>query len=289
MKNLLYIIVLLFISCSDEIGNEDNPPKLNEKINDFTLYLDHKDTVFSLERVFLDEDNDNDGFIYSINVSDTGIIAHKIQNLKLYLSIVPGSFGVVKITIKARSKNQTIEDSFNVTVIDNSVAIIEKAKLLFSQKKYAETITVLGTVLEHSSNSIRSEAYAGYSFSLMRQEKLTEAYEFFIRGNDILSSNDLKSGLCFIENIVFNNYERSILIGNEILAENQNFEMAWDNAINHKDVRLALAQAHFAMKNYQSSLLKIQELGKLNGLLINSNQFEEKLLEALKALADELK
>ena len=84
-------------------------------------------------------------------------------------------------------------------------------------------------------------------------------------------------------------FQKSINNGLEVLANTTNYVLQLDTEIDHKDIRLTVAQSYFGFSDYEKCLVEVQTLGKMVNDSVTDSDIETKLLLALKALTNELK
>ena len=268
----------------------DISPVIANALADISINLNHADTVISVTDVFSDADGDS--FTYSVTSSNTDLVTSTISGANLSISYTSGSFGesTISVTATATANGKTVTDNFLITVKNNSTSILTDAEVQFSDGNYTEAIAYFKQLLNHSDNKVKADAYAGLGYSLMRTESISNAYTRFTEGlENAESTNDLKSGLCFLEFSFKDNYTSAITLGNEILTTNSSFEMKYDSTVNHKDIRLTVAQSYFALNDYSNCLTHVQTLGKLTNSSPSDSDIETSLLNVLRDLSDELK
>lgn len=267
----------------------DNAPILAQALSGFSANLNHADTVISLIDVFTDEDGDV--FSYIASSSNTSVITTAVSGSDLTLSFVAGAFGTADISVTASANGVTVNDSFTITVNDNSSSILTDAETSFSSGNYTEAIEHFEQLITHSDNDVKADAYTGLGYSLMRTESISDAYDRFKSGVELgetTSTNDVKSGLCFLELTLKDDFNTAITLGKEILASTSGFQMKYDSNIDHKDIRLTVAQSYFGLNDYEKCLVEVQALGKMANDSATDLDIETKLLSVLKELADEL-
>ena len=270
-------------------AKSDTAPVVANALNDISVTLNHSDTTISLLNVFSDADGDS--FTYSVSSGNNNFVTGSVSEDRLILSFVPGVFGLVDITITALANGVSANDTFTVTIVDNSSSILNDAETQFDSENYEESVTFFETLITHQNLEVKAKAYVGLGFSLLRLENLDDAYSTFSTGNGLaqnISVNDMKSGLCVMEYSLNDDFTKTITLAKEILASDSNFEMTYDSRMNHKDIRLVLAQSYFAINDYEKSLTEVQLLGKLANSAATDSDLETQLLSALRDLADEL-
>ena len=79
------------------------------------------------------------------------------------------------------------------------------------------------------------------------------------------------------------------VILNTLIENDNQFTMVFDPEVNLKDIRLTIAQSYFALNNYSDCLKEVQLLGKLLDAKISDITIEERLLNSLRILIEEIK
>ena len=169
--------------------------------------------------------------------------------------------------------------------------LLTEAETLFAEGKYSDALISFETLIENESIEVKAKSYTGLAYVQMRLDQLSDSYASFSNGLSLsttVAENDLKSGLSALEHSYKKNYQKSIVLSNEILQSNPTFKMMYDSSIDFNDIRLNFAQSYFMIKNYSDCLLEVKRLGKLPNLTINDSEIEYKLAQSLSELASEL-
>ena len=162
----------------------------------------------------------------------------------------------------------------------------------FKTGNYEEAIITFNELILNESVDIKKSAYTGLAFAQMRIDKHEDSYASFKLGQSIESDsakNDILSGLCFLEFSLKLNFQQAIILGNTLIENDNQFSMIFDSEINLKDIRLTIAQSYFALNNYSDCLKEVQLLGKLLDAKISDITIEERLLNSLRILIEEIK
>ena len=97
----------------------DNPPVVIEPIADLTLLENADDQIIDLGSVFFDLDGDEIALSIQSN-SNPELIAALINDNNLNLDILDDQVGVANLVIRATANGETVDDSFTITVNEDS-------------------------------------------------------------------------------------------------------------------------------------------------------------------------
>lgn len=268
----------------------DRAPIVSGSISNIQTYLNAEDTTFSIGDLFTDPDGDV--LSYTVNTSNAARITAQINGTDVHVSYKEGIFGTEKLTIKAIASGLFVMKEITITIIDNSASILSDASIAFQNEEYEEAIRLFTQLKNHETESVALKSYVGLGYSYMRKGVYASAKSAFIEGLSKQASegkNDVKAGLAFLEYSVFDQYQNAVNYCLDVLQSSNAFEMMYDTTINHKDVRLTLAQSYFQLKQYSDCLEQVKQLGKLQNTNDSDSELTEKLLHALKTLSEELK
>lgn len=294
MKKLITLTsLLLLIACGDDGGEKDNAPTVLAPIEDISVDLNQANKVIDLSKVFTDKDGDALEFVVEAN-SDENKVTATITGMNLTIVYKEWESGVVTIKVGAYAKGKMVEDEFKITITDNSTALVSAAGTAFTSGNYASAIASFTQLTNHKMNDVKAKAFVGLGFSQMRMTSadLDASYTAFSSGIALGTTgniNDLKAGLSFLEYSYKNNYTLAKTLASEVLVGSPDFEMLYDSKVNHKDVRLTLAQSYLDLIKYADCLTEVKALGKLSGTSATDSDLKAKLLVALGELATELR
>lgn len=288
MKLIYIIFILIVISCSSST-DRDHPPTVVNPIADITSGIEEDSTVIDLLQVFAD--SDDDVIHFEVSGTSSSIVSPNIKNNKLIL-VYNSELGDASILISASANGEVVMDEFIVHRINNSVQLISTAGTLFSSKDYLTAENAFRFLTFNSDDDIKAQAYLGLGFSLLRQEKLDDAYSSLSEGALINNSTvniDLIAGLSTLEYHYKNNLDEAISNGLSVISVNESFSMMYDSSYDIKDVRLVVARSYFDQTEYSKCLLQVKALSKLESTTESDTELYSKLLNALDLLDDELK
>jgi tetratricopeptide (TPR) repeat protein len=132
------------------------------------------------------------------------------------------------------------------------------------------------------------DGHNGLGWSYLRLDSLDVALdEFQVAVAKGFVGADAQAGRCLILNRL-DEYRQAIFAGEAALAADAAFKLEGDATIDVRDVRLAMAQAHFALGEYVEALEQITIVDA--AILINPNSatFAAELLAAIEELTADL-
>ncbi|MDJ0651006.1 MAG: hypothetical protein QNJ60_20120 [Xenococcaceae cyanobacterium MO_188.B19] len=100
---------------SEELERGDQPPVVANPLSDINVNEDAANQTIDLSNVFIDPDNDTIT-LEIVNNSNSGLVRPLVQGTDLTLDFLNNQFGIANITIRATANEQSIEDTFSVTV-----------------------------------------------------------------------------------------------------------------------------------------------------------------------------
>lgn len=96
-----------------------------------------------------------------------------------------------------------------------------------------------------------------------------------------------QAGRCLILNRL-DEYRQCVFAGEAVVAQDSRFELKADRTLDIRDVRLAMAQSHFALGEYEEALEQIEVVDSAVLLNPNSGTFALELLAAIEKLTEDL-
>ncbi len=100
-----------------KVNSVDEAPVGKLEIDDVTVDEDANNTVIDLRNVFTDVDNDDSAI--ALNVADNSndsLVTATINDKNLTLDYLPNQSGTAQITVRGTSNDQTVDETFAVTV-----------------------------------------------------------------------------------------------------------------------------------------------------------------------------
>ena len=269
--------------------NPNKAPIIQNPIENTLLDFGTKEWVQNISSVF--SDPNNDALSYSVSYSNSAFITHaEINGVLLNIRCKETQVDSSDIFLTATDGGgKSVTDTFRLVMETNPV---EYAGTLYQEGSYQEAEKAFKEMLFHSNVDVVAKAYVGLGFTQIMLEKKSDALQQFKDGLNLattVADMDLNAGICFLEFVLNDNYIASVDAGEKVLSASTEFKMLYDTSINAKDVRLVVAQSYFQLLQYEHCLKEVQTLGKLQNVSASDTQLIEKLLDAMRVLANELK
>lgn len=111
-----------------------------------------------------------------------------------------------------------------------------------------------------NNNSNLIDAYSGLGWTNAKLDEMEEAEELFFEGfQKDTSYVDIVAGLAFVRNAQ-KYYSSSNNWAQSALYNMNHWYFPHDNSLDYKDVHLLMSENYFALADFESSLLQVQEL-----------------------------
>lgn len=95
----------------------DDPPDVNQPIENIVVDEDAKNTIIDLSNTFTDPDNNNDNIIKSVqDNSNPNLLEASVDKNTLTLDYLENQFGSTKIVIRGTSNQKQVDEEFSVVV-----------------------------------------------------------------------------------------------------------------------------------------------------------------------------
>ncbi len=177
-------------------------------------------------------------------------------------------------------------DDNNGPTVDPYIELIDRAWFAFSEGDMTESDKRFGEAI--ATNKSLGDGYSGLGWVRYMNEMYPEALDLWdqavARG---FVEADAQAGRCLVLNSM-NEFRQAANAGESALLIDSSFRLRGNESIEIRDVRLAVAQAYFALGEYELVLSQIESIDP--AIVINrfSATFLQELLAALQNIEESI-